>query len=324
MEHENSEHNTQREADMRAVARPEACDPPIRVPMSKLKPNPDQPRTFFDDLQHKWLTESIIKEGVLQPILVRPVGDNQFMIIAGERRYRAAQAAGLDSIPAVVKVDTEAQPLGDDDLKRLALIENMQRSDLNDFELAVGVTEIVRRELAFASTDQVVKFLRRMHNKTLRAEEAEAAEKTKAMFRALGRHWNSFATTQLNVFALHPELQNQLRLGALDLSKARVLNRVKDDETRNHLMWNTIANGWTRAQLRREINDLLKGRVLERPEEENRVKVATKATEFRKTYVKHRRLLSNDAVTHVDKTLAALEEYVLREAGQVSEGTKAA
>ena len=74
----------------------------IDIPINKLKPNPDQPRAHFDELEHKWLTESIAKNGVLQPILVRPVEGDEFMIIAGERRYRAAKAAGRASLPAVV------------------------------------------------------------------------------------------------------------------------------------------------------------------------------------------------------------------------------
>src|SRR5690606_22090091 len=139
-----------------------------------------------------------------------------------------------------------------------------------------------------------------MYNETLRPEDQKHVEPTKAIFRVLGRSWKSFSTTQLNVFALHPELQKQLRLSKLDLSKARVLNRITDDETRNHLMWNAIANGWTRAQLRREIADLTKNRILERKEEVKRAQVATRMTELRKKYVKHRRRLPAASIEYIE------------------------
>lgn len=260
----------------------------------------------------------------MQPILVRPLGDGEFMIIAGERRYRAAAAAGIETVPAVVRTESEARPLGDLDVKRLALIENLQRSELNDFELAIGVTELLRKGLGFDTHKDVAKFLRRMYNKTLQPDEQGRAETAKTLFRQLGRNWKTFATTQLNVFTLHPELQAQLRRGTLDLSKARVLNRVHDDETRNHLMWNTIANGWTRSQLRREIPDLLKNRILDRADEARRVEIARSITEFRKLYVKNRRLMPAAAVARVSETLAELEAFVRSSVEQGAQGDQAA
>jgi len=315
---EYSENVTRQEVEVNARALPEVQVAPqdpnagavaISIPITQLAPNPNQPRAFFDELEHKWLTESIAKNGVLQPILVRPVAGNEFMIIAGERRYRAAKAAGYASVPAVV-VSEETRTLEEIDVKELALMENLQRSALNDYEVALGVTESLRQRLGFDATDDVIKFLRRMYNKTLREGEEERAELALVLFRQLGRNWQTFATTQLNVFSLHIELQQQLRLGKLDLSKARVLNRIADDEARAHLMWSAIANGWTRAQLRREIADLNMGRILKRSEETRRAEIASRMTSLRKHYVKVRRVLPAAVIAHVDAALADLESFI--------------
>src|SRR5690606_34665340 len=109
MDEETSQSITHGEGQVDAMA-PASEEKTIDIPMVKVKPDPDQPRSHFDELEHKWLTESIAKSGVLQPILVRPIEDGDFMIIAGERRYRAAQAAGHASIPAVV-VNQDTRPL---------------------------------------------------------------------------------------------------------------------------------------------------------------------------------------------------------------------
>ncbi|HEY3489202.1 MAG TPA: ParB/RepB/Spo0J family partition protein [Candidatus Deferrimicrobiaceae bacterium] len=99
-----------------------------RIPVDRIRPNPFQPRkTFSGDELHD-LVESIREKGVLQPILVRPVGQG-FELVAGERRLRAAQAAGLDVIPSVVRKMTDRESL------EAAVIENLQRDDLNAIEL---------------------------------------------------------------------------------------------------------------------------------------------------------------------------------------------
>jgi ParB family chromosome partitioning protein len=100
------------------------------VPIEDIDPNPDQPRRSMDDLAE--LTASVREKGVLEPILVRPVG-SRFQIIAGERRYRAATDAGLAEIPCVVRDCSDAEVV------EIALIENLQRRDLTAFEEADGL-----------------------------------------------------------------------------------------------------------------------------------------------------------------------------------------
>jgi ParB family transcriptional regulator, chromosome partitioning protein len=108
------------------------------VEVARIKPNPNQPRVQFDEDALDELAESIRQRGVLQPILLRPDGDD-YMIIAGERRWRAAQRARLHSMPALVR------EMDDSTTSEIALIENIQRQDLNPLEEAEGYRQLIHR-----------------------------------------------------------------------------------------------------------------------------------------------------------------------------------
>ncbi len=107
------------------------------LPVSLIKPNPAQPRTSFDESALAALAASIEASGVVQPLLVRPLADGSYELVAGERRWRAAQQAGLDKVPAVVRDQAEAERL------QAALIENMVREDLNPVEEAKACSALV-------------------------------------------------------------------------------------------------------------------------------------------------------------------------------------
>ncbi len=110
------------------------------LPIAFLKPNPFQPRRTFDPEELKGLAASIADKGILQPILVRPTGTpDRYEIIAGERRWRAAQAAKLHEVPVIVRTLTDAQSL------EIAIIENVQRADLNAIEEAAAYQELMTR-----------------------------------------------------------------------------------------------------------------------------------------------------------------------------------
>ena len=108
------------------------------IAIAKIEPNPDQPRTNFNQEELEELSESIKKNGLLQPILVRQVGD-KYQIIAGERRWQACKLAGLEKVPVQIK------QADDDETFILALIENIQRSDLNPIEEAYGYRRMMER-----------------------------------------------------------------------------------------------------------------------------------------------------------------------------------
>lgn len=106
------------------------------LPIDAVSPNPDQPRTAMDEDQISELSDSVKKVGILQPIIVRAMGDG-YQIIAGERRWRAAKAAGLKVVPVRIMVSTETEALA------IALIENLQRQDLNPIEEARGYRKLL-------------------------------------------------------------------------------------------------------------------------------------------------------------------------------------
>ena len=106
--------------------------PNAELRLSQIVPNRDQPRKVFDDTALRELADSIAKHGLIQPILVRPMDDGSYRIVAGERRWRASRLAGLEKVPVVIKETS------DNEAAELALIENLQREDLNPIEEAEG------------------------------------------------------------------------------------------------------------------------------------------------------------------------------------------
>ena len=106
------------------------------LPISKVKPNKGQPRKTFDETELSELADSIKQNGILQPILVRKHGTS-YEIVAGERRYQAAKIAGLEEVPVVIR------EISDEDVFKLALIENLQRSNLTPLEEARGYRQLL-------------------------------------------------------------------------------------------------------------------------------------------------------------------------------------
>ncbi|MDE7387805.1 MAG: ParB/RepB/Spo0J family partition protein [Muribaculaceae bacterium] len=107
------------------------------IPLDQITPNPDQPRTFFDEEALAELASSIRELGIIQPLSLRKTGPATYQIIAGERRYRAALIAGLHSVPAYIRTANEAE------LTEMALIENIQREDLNAIEIALTFRKLI-------------------------------------------------------------------------------------------------------------------------------------------------------------------------------------
>lgn len=107
-----------------------------KLPIEDIVPNPNQPRIHFNETELRELSESIQEHGVLQPLLVRKYG-NGYEIIAGERRYQASKLAGLEELPVIIK------EVNDEEMLALALIENLQRSDLNPVEEAKGYRQLI-------------------------------------------------------------------------------------------------------------------------------------------------------------------------------------
>ncbi|UUX96221.1 ParB/RepB/Spo0J family partition protein [Aquabacterium sp. J223] len=161
---------------------------PTVLKLDQLQPGRYQPRTRMDEGSLYELAESIRSQGVMQPILVRPLGEGRYEIIAGERRSRAAKLAGLDEVPVLVK------PVPDEAAAVMALIENIQREDLNPLEEAQGLQRLVQE---FGLTHE------------------QAAQ-------AVGRS-RSAASNLLRLLNLAPPVQQLLMAGDLDMGHARAL-----------------------------------------------------------------------------------------------------
>lgn len=109
----------------------------VKLNLNEIEPNKDQPRKTFDEKALAELADSIAQHGVIQPLLVRPMPDGSYQLVAGERRWRAARRAGLSEVPVVIR------EMSDSEMMELALIENLQREDLNPIEEAEGLQQLI-------------------------------------------------------------------------------------------------------------------------------------------------------------------------------------
>jgi ParB family chromosome partitioning protein len=172
-------------------AAPVVAGAPSTLPLTALKPGKYQPRTRMDEGALQELADSIRSQGVMQPILVRPLNDGAYEIIAGERRFRAANIAGLSEVPVLVK------DVPDESAALMALIENIQREDLNPLEEAQGVQRLLNE---------------------FRLTHEQAAQ-------SLGRS-RSATSNLLRLLNLAKPVQTMLMAGDLDMGHARALLAV--------------------------------------------------------------------------------------------------
>ena len=120
--------------------RPQGSSTINEIPLEQIEANPNQPRREFDEDALRELANSINEIGIIQPITLRQVAENKFQIIAGERRWRASQLAGLQAIPAYIRT------IKDESIMELALVENIQREDLNAIEIALAYEHLLSAE----------------------------------------------------------------------------------------------------------------------------------------------------------------------------------
>ncbi len=185
--------------------------------IEKVFPNKSQPRKDFNKEPLEELAQSIRTQGIIQPITVRKK-DGGFEIIAGERRWRAAQIAGLQEVPVIIK------NVSDQKVMELALIENLQREDLNPLEEAMGFQQLLEEyELT----------------------QADLAQK-------VGKSRSSI-TNSLRILSLPVDVRQMLREGALSIGHAKVLLSIQDPEQQKALAKKSSARQWSVRALEREI-----------------------------------------------------------------------
>lgn len=184
------------------------------LPIEHLTPNPDQPRRDFDPVALTELTRSIERDGIIQPIIIRKAAANTYQIIAGERRWRAAKAAGLKEVPVIVRTADDQQVL------ELALVENIQREDLNPIELAIAFHRMAS-ELGM-SHDQI-------GNKT-------GKERTTI-------------TNAVRLLQLPQEIQDMIASRRLSAGHARALLKFDEEQIQREIASRCVVEGWSVRQI---------------------------------------------------------------------------
>ena len=194
------------------------------VALDQIRVRPEQPRRYFGEAALADLTASVREQGVLQPVLLRPV-DGGFELIAGERRVRAARQAGLTTVPATVR------EVSDREVPLLAALENLQRQDLNPLEEVEAVLTVTAQRLGIEAPE----VLPLLHAQR-RHPDPETTQRLDSLFGQLGRgSWRSFASNRAGVLRFPPDVLELLRTGQMEYTRAAALARVKDDAQRRAL-----------------------------------------------------------------------------------------
>jgi len=194
----------------------------VKLPLDKLTPNPNQPRKSFDPETLQELAVSIKENGIIQPLVVKKDGAG-YMIIAGERRYRAAKEAGLTVVPAIVRELTEQK------IREISLIENLQREDLNAIEEAEAIAEL-------------------MENYNVTQEELSSR---------IGKS-RSAISNSVRLLNLPVEIKAMLTSGALSAGHGRALLALDDAEMQLAVAKKAIAEGWSVREIEKEVKYVLR------------------------------------------------------------------
>jgi ParB family chromosome partitioning protein len=209
------------QADNAAVDPEKRVNIVLQVPVENIRPNPHQPRREFNEERLEELAQSIENHGLIQPITVRYIGEKRFELISGERRLRASKLAGLDELPSYVR------EVNDEEIVSFALIENIQREDLNPIEVAVGYQRLVD-EVGYT--------------------QAEVADK-------VGKNRSTIAN-MLRLLNLPPYVQAALRDQRISMGHARALITIDDEDDQERIFKRLIKKGYSVRQTEEAVRAL--------------------------------------------------------------------
>ena len=191
------------------------------VEISKIEANPFQPRTDFDEMMLRELSDSIKAQGIIQPVTIRKLGYDKYQLIAGERRFRASKMAGLKKIPAFIRVANDEQML------EMALIENVHRQDLNAIEVAISYQRLMDE---------------------LNLTHEQLSEK-------VGKN-RSTITNFIRLLKLPPTVQISLRDGHISMGHARALLSLEDEARQNRVLKMIIQKGLSVRQVEALVREM--------------------------------------------------------------------
>lgn len=222
------------------------------IAIDKIQLPPKQPRRYFDPEKLAQLVQSIQEHGILEPLLVRPLPDGNVELVAGERRLRAAQTLELAEVPIVSK------SLSDREALQVALMENLQREDLNPIEETEALLELLAIALDLQQED-VVSLLNRANHAKNRNQQLEdnvilQLNQVETVLSAVGRFTaESFRANRLPLLNLPDDVLEALRQGKLEYTKARAIARLKNDTQRQQLLTTTLEEDLSLSQLKERI-----------------------------------------------------------------------
>lgn len=227
----------------------------ITVSISKIQALPKQPRRYFDEEKLAKLVQSVKEHGILEPLLVRPLTQNKYELIAGGRRLRAAVEAGLTEVPIVSKQLDDKQAL------EVALLENLQREDLNPVEEVEAILTLLTIQMNVTAT-QIKSILNEAANAKKRnleltenvSRHLETIENTLAV---IGRfNAESFRTSRLPLLNLPSDVLEVLRQGKIEYTKARAIARIKSEQQRTELLEKAIVQNLSLTKIKELIQQL--------------------------------------------------------------------
>ena len=225
------------------------------VSLTAIKLPAQQPRRYFDEEKLEQLTASVKQYGILEPLIVRPVGKAKYELVAGERRYRAAEAAGLKQVPVTV------HELTDEQVVEIALLENLQRDDLNPIDETEGLLDLLCQRLEL-DRKAVIKLLNRASSAQKRGLELSdndirQLEVVDELFTTVGRLGReSFRTNRLPLLNLPEDVLDVLREGRLEYTKAKVIARVERKAKRRQLMEQAIEEKLSLREIKQLIEEM--------------------------------------------------------------------
>jgi ParB family chromosome partitioning protein len=235
---------TRTQAPLQAPSAPEREESPQTVSIADIDPNPLQPRRVFNPERLEELAQSIRSNGIIQPLVVRKLGD-RYQLVAGERRWRAAKLAGIEQVPVVVR------DIPDDRLLEITLIENIQREDLNPIETAVALARM-GTELKLTPDD-------------------------------VGRRTGKDRTTISNftrLLQLPSDLQQLVAERTLSAGHARCLLTLPTLELQRSVAGRAVANGWSVRETERVTQKMIEGNKVKEVEEPTDPNVKAAITEM--------------------------------------------